>query len=108
METIEYELCENCEKVMEVVNAFGLTTEEMKEQQAEFDFGLAISFLKEGERITRKNWNGEVKYIYLVNQKEDFEKEVTAKIAMKCIDNTVSIGYVASMEDILAENWILV
>lgn len=108
METIEYKLCENCEKVMEVVGAFGLTTEEMKEQQAEFDFALAISFLKEGERIARKSWNGEVKYIYLVQQKADFEKEVTAKIAMKCIDNTVSIGYVASMEDILAENWILV
>jgi len=44
----------------------GMTTEEMKEQQIEFDFGLAIRLLKEGECVARKGWNDKGMFIYLV------------------------------------------
>lgn len=47
MKNAEYELCETCEQAMADAGVFGLTLEEMKQQQAEFDFGTAITLLKD-------------------------------------------------------------
>lgn len=128
METVEYELCEKCEQAMVDAGVVGMTTEEMKEQQAQFDFGMAISFLKDGEKVARKGWNGKGMFIYLVQGSEvpagklrnEAKEHVTrtaqdttpvkinAHIDMKAADGSVVIGWLASQTDMLAEDWIIV
>lgn len=126
METVEYELCEKCEQAMVDAGVVGLTTEEMKVQQAEFDFGMAISFLKEGEKVARKGWNGKGMWIYLVRgtniPKSNLRNEAALQIAdspletvqinshidMKAADGSIVIGWLASQTDMLAEDWIIV
>lgn len=126
MKEVEYELCEKCEQVMVDAGVVDLTLEEMKEQQAEFDFGMAISFLKEGERVARKGWNGKGMFIYLVNgntiPKSNLRNEAALQISdspvdtvkinshidMKAADGSIVIGWLASQTDMLAEDWVLV
>ena len=120
------DFCEDCKTKLEGV---GYTTEQMKEQQAEFDFGLAISFLKEGERVARKGWNGKGMFLYLVEgttvpnenlrgaAKEALADtpandgntvKINSHIDMKAADGSIVIGWLASQTDMLAEDWILV
>lgn len=90
----------------------GLTTEELKEQQAEFDFGLAINFLKEDEMVARKGWNGKGMYLKFIDA-DDYStfgtgvKDKLPWIAMKTADNKI-VPWLASQSDVLAEDWILV
>lgn len=129
MKEVNYELCEKCEQAMVDAGVVGMTTEEMKEQQAEFDFGLAISFLKEGEKVARKGWNGKGMFLYLVNGQEVPYKNmrgeaknalaktpanetntvfINSHIDMKAADGSVVIGWLASQTDMLSEDWIIV
>jgi len=83
-------------------------------------FGDAIHFLKNGERVARKGWNGKGMFIYYVaanscpadNNKKGtmigvFKDDLVpyqAYIAMKTVDDTV-VPFLASQTDVLAEDW---
>lgn len=126
MKEVKYELCEQCEKNMDEAGIIGMTLEEMREQQAQFDFGTAISFLKEGESVARKGWNGKGMFIYLVNgtsiPKSNLRNEAATQIAnspietiqinshidMKAADGSIVVGWLASQTDMLADDWVLV
>lgn len=126
METATYELCEKCEQAMVDAGVVGLTTEELKAQQAGFDFGLALMLLKEGERIARKGWTGKECFIYLVNgndvPKSKLRNEAALQIAdspletvrihshidMKAADGSIAVGWTPSQLDMLAEDWVIV
>ncbi len=67
------------------------------------NFGDAVAMLKEGERVTRKGWNG--KGMYLELQRPDAHSKMTRSyIYMKTVDDQL-VPWVASQTDILAEDW---
>ena len=90
-------------------------------------FSWALMRLKEGAKVQRKGWNGKGMFIYLttetevpaVNVRPDnakhlfgnrlIEGEATVKfnshIDMKTADGSVTIGWLASQADMLAEDW---
>lgn len=85
------------------------------------DFGTALAFLKEGDRVARKGWNG--KGMYVVFQKgypdgiaiNKNTAEATGipegtvcmfrpYLMMRTVDGSF-VPWVASQTDILAEDW---
>lgn len=85
------------------------------------DFGDAIRFMKDGERVSRAGWNGKGMFVYLVPPanypvqtgaaKEFFGEgslvPYNAYMAIKNVDDTVST-WVPSVNDCLAEDWLVV
>lgn len=90
---------------------------------AEFDFGLAISLLKDGKKVARKGWNGKGMFLFYVPANKypaDGNKLGTLKgiyqddlvpykayIAMKTVDDEV-VPWLSSQTDMLAEDWVIV
>jgi hypothetical protein len=92
-----------------------------------FDFGKAISYLKDGKKVARKGWNGKGMFLVLCHGNEvptdrmrvkavkDFY-EVNGKsvvtinphIDMKAADGSYVTGWLASQADMLAEDWHIV
>ena len=85
-----------------------------------FDFGKAISLLKEGNKVARSVWNGKGMFLYYVPANkypasrntletldglfEDNMVPYGAYIAMKTAQNNV-VPWLASQTDVLAEDW---
>ena len=83
-----------------------------------FDFGVALTHLKQGSRIVRKGWNGKGMFVYLVPAAsypvqtgaakayfgEGSMVPYNAYMAIKNVDGTVST-WVPSVNDCLAEDW---
>lgn len=83
-----------------------------------YNFGEAISFLKEGMKVARKGWNGKGQYIELatnisyVNASEEVvncEHDAIGNKAIAFVGTSgVQMGWLASQADMLAEDWIIV
>lgn len=94
------------------------------------NFGQALDYLKQGEKVARVGWNGKGMFIYLVNgtnvNYENLRNEaakhlseegshalgnaglrvtINAHIDMKAADGSVVVGWLASQTDMLAEDW---
>lgn len=66
-------------------------------------FGIAVSFLKEGRKVSREGWNG--KDMYLELQKPDANSKMTLPyIYMKTVQGDL-VPWLASQTDILSEDW---
>ena len=81
-----------------------------------FNFGDALSALKEGERVARLGWNGKGMWLKYVDADEYDVSDQTADhrdigllpwIGMKTADNKF-VPWLASQTDILAEDWTIV
>jgi hypothetical protein len=76
-----------------------------------FDFGVAISKLRAGERVARAGWNGKGMWLSLVNGWMDPEVydgiERLPFIQMKTADGKL-VPWLASQTDMLADDWTLV
>lgn len=94
-----------------------------------YDFGWALAFLKDGKKVARKNWNGKA-FIYLQDGstpkfndlkehlKEKFKNadvvfqdnivKINSHIDMKSEDGTIIIGWAPNQVDMIAEDWELV
>ena len=80
-----------------------------------YNFGEAISFLKEGMKVARKGWNGKKQYIELatnisyVNASEEVvncEHDAIGNKAIAFVGTSgVQMGWLASQADMLAEDW---
>jgi len=87
------------------------------------NFGNAIDALKDGDRVSRKGWNGAGMFVYYVPaaaypaQRNDkgtmigrFPGDMVpyrAYLAMKTVDNEV-VPWTISQTDALAEDWFIV
>lgn len=107
---MEFHLCQECEKKMLENGLYGLTVEEMFEQQVQFDFGVAIMLFKEGHELIRASkMDDEYKelggYSYKLVVDEN-SKEKQYRFAM--IYEGKIISYLEfAVEDILAEDWMI-
>ena len=82
-------------------------------------FGLALEAAKKGMRIARAGWNGKGMYVFLIDVADlptnaalsGLEgKDVTVRdcFAMKCADDSICPGWLASQSDMLADDWMIV
>lgn len=108
------------EKYDEIIIMSNKYKELIKEQEETnlFDFGKAITYLKEGKKVQREGWNGKNQYIELASNisyknadNEEINVEHTA-IGNKAIafvgTSGVQLGWLASQADMLAEDWKMV
>ena len=81
-------------------------------------FGLALEAAKMGKRIARQGWNGKGMYVFLIDVADmhtnaDLSglegKNVTVRdcFAMKCADDSICPGWLASQTDMLADDWMI-
>ena len=92
--------------------------EEAYRQTDAMSFGLALEACKMGKRIARKGWNGKGMYVFLIDVADlhtdaDLSglegKNVTVLncFAMKCADDSICLGWLASQADMLADDWVI-
>lgn len=70
------------------------------------DFGAALEYLKEGERVSREGWNGKGMWLKLQEPDEN-SKMKRPYIYMSPVDGDL-VPWVASQSDLLAEDWVYV
>lgn len=94
-----------------------------------FSFDVAIRYLKDGKKVTRKNWNDAGIYLYMVNGStvhgydlrneardallsdectENDEITFLPHIDMRTANGSICVGWIASQSDMLSEDWMLV
>lgn len=82
-------------------------------EESFYDFGWALTLLKNGKKVARKGWNGKGMYLFLANGDDLsnclFKKEDNVKcqdsICMYTAQGTICVGWLASQADMLAEDW---
>ena len=92
---------------------------EAYKKSGEMNFGHALELLKRGEKVARKGWNEEGKFIFIASEFELVTKadmEAFQKLGVN-VDNTICmlnaqgdcvVGWLASQTDLLAEDWELI
>jgi hypothetical protein len=92
----------------------------------DLNFGDALEALKKGKKIARKGWNGKGMFIFflppgkipksaihdgalksVVDQIEGDHFEALGSIRMFTADKKILTGWLASMTDILSEDWVI-
>ena len=94
--------------------------------QSEFGFDSAIFLLKKGHKLARKGWNGKDMWISVSKgsvieaakfwnphnarfaKEQGGSAEVLDSITMKTADGKILMGWLASMSDMLADDWCVV
>jgi hypothetical protein len=67
------------------------------------DIGVAIKWMRHGERVARKGWNG--KGMYLALQTPDANSKMSLPyIFMKTADDKL-VPWLASQTDLLSDDW---
>ncbi len=91
------------------------------EENVSANFGVALNHLKNGNKVSRKGWNGKDMFLFLVNGSsfvvnrppllgvypEGSKVNYHAHIDMKTVDGTI-VPWVASQTDLLANDWYVV
>ena len=81
------------------------------------DFGEAIKLVKQGERISRRGWNGKNQYVEMARDISyraangdivNPDHEAIGNCALAFVGTSgVQLGWLASQADMLAEDWIV-
>lgn len=79
------------------------------------NFGKAIEALKDGKKVARSGWNGKGMYLFLcfpayIKPKAENVEIYSARqsIAIRTADSSIVVGWNASQEDMLSEDWMIV
>lgn len=89
--------------------------------QPVFNFGEALQFLRDGEKVARIGWNGKQMFLFLVPGSvfkvnrppllgiypEGTEITYCPHIDMKTADGSI-VPWLASQTDVLAEDWAVI
>lgn len=70
------------------------------------NFGMAIAFLKKGEKVQRTGWNG--KGMYLELQVPDKGSKMTLPYIYMSTAQGDLVPWLASQTDVLSEDWKIV
>ena len=81
--------------------------------QSTFGFGDAIRYLKRGLKVARKGLIGKGIYLFMcfpssIEPKDDNVEIYSARqsVAIRTTDSSIVVGWNASQEDMLAEDWV--
>lgn len=84
----------------------------MSEDRAEkiFDFGMALQYLKAGNKVTRAGWNGPGQYLKLqaVDKNVGYPGKMTLPYIYICTVQGDFVPWLASQTEMLAEDWSVV
>ncbi len=78
------------------------------------DFGDAIRALKEGKRVAREGWNGKGMWLVYIHPGNAMHTSMAGSfdmqpcIGMKTAQNVMQPGWLASQNDMLADDWMVV
>ncbi len=67
------------------------------------DFGDALDWLREGNRVTRIGWNGRGQWIHL-QRPDDRSKMTLPYIYIKTVQGNL-VPWLASQTDVLSDDW---
>ena len=110
------------DKALDTAVQYGLKQGWIKEVSLYFSFSKALDLLKQGQKITRKGWNGKGMWIIYTPgrvvenlepnsfyDKCGFEAPVTitGHIDMKAADGSMVVGWLASQTDLFADDWMI-
>ncbi|HLO11599.1 MAG TPA: DUF2829 domain-containing protein [Pseudoneobacillus sp.] len=70
------------------------------------DFGITLSYLREGKRVARKGWNGKGMWLAL-QVPDDWSLMTLPYIYMKTADGYF-VPWLASQTDLLATDWTVI
>lgn len=70
------------------------------------DFSIALVDLKEGKRLSRRNWNGPGQYLEL-QVPDEHSKMTLPYIYINTVQNDL-VPWIASQSDLLATDWYVV
>lgn len=79
-----------------------------------FGFDEAIKYLKRGVKVKRKGWNGNGMYVFIADATDLTNClsvggfECVSSLCLKTAQNKLCVGWVASQEDMLANDWTFV
>lgn len=95
-----------------------MNLEKETDKTENFDFGKAIQYLKQGQKVQREGWNGKNQYIELAtnisymnanNEEINAEHEAIGNKAIAFVGTSgIQLGWLASQADMLAEDWKIV
>jgi hypothetical protein len=83
----------------------------MRTKKSGMSFAGALIALKSGERVSRVGWNGKGMWLTLIHPGNAMHVssaggfEMQPCIGMKTAQNTMQPGWLASQNDMLAEDW---
>jgi hypothetical protein len=78
------------------------------------DFGIALQMLKDGYRIQREGWNGKGMWLVLIDPGNAMHTSAAGSfdmqpcIGMKTAQGVMQPGWLASQNDLLANDWSVV
>ncbi len=76
-------------------------------------YGDALEYLKGGKRITREGWNGKGMWLILIEAGNALHTSIHGQfpmqdcIGMKTANDLMQPGWLASQNDMLASDWIV-
>ena len=93
--------------------------EEAYREASGMNFGLALEAAKDGFRIARMGWNGKGMYVFLahgpdfnteadISEFEDADVECGDCLCIRTAQRTLQMGWLASQEDLLSDDWYIV
>ena len=73
------------------------------------NFSEALRCVQVGERLTRKTWENDDIYIFFVPgySSKELGYKVLPRIDIMTEDGSVQPGWIASQDDMLAEDWLM-
>ena len=71
------------------------------------NLGQAIILLKQGQKITRKGWNGKNMYLLITKFESDNIKETVSSVISLFTPNAVHPGWTPSQSDLFADDYII-
>lgn len=80
------------------------------------NIGSAVQYLKAGEKVARRGWNGKGMFLVLISPDDNQFFEITYKpfdgklleyVAMKTADGNL-IPWLCSQADLLSDDWVMV
>lgn len=92
----------------------GTKGNENKQKEVVMDFGEALKQLKAGKRVRRQGWNGKGMWLVLIRAGNAMHQSPAGSfdmqdcIGMKTAQEVMQPGWLASQNDMLAEDWELV
>ena len=75
-----------------------------------FSFGEAVKYLKRGFKVSRKGWNGTAQWVCLIPHSNNWWKGFPMQdcFGLKTVNNEMQSGWIPSIQDLLAEDWVFV
>lgn len=73
----------------------------------QYEFGIAVAFLKKGKEMARAGWNGKGMAVHYVPAVKEGDFQLNAGFLLRGPNGTFSY-WSPSVADVLAEDWVVV